>query len=662
MNKQLKQNLLRNTPTILRFAPYILLGCVFLMIATLLFYDYRSERSETNTAIYLTKEKGDSIIHSFEASLLSSRLWNLENSNNILMELANHEEIYFLAVIDTMGRIISSSDQTLLGQIIKTSDQHTNSLPHLNGEIKEINLNREGVNEKISLFLVNKQLFVLKPFSMKVHRQPLGNNLFSKERLRNFSVHKSFEQYLLENDLLLLNENRNRNRHRHPKPNDPNRLDFIQKRLNQIFKGNIYSMLVAFDINKIVEAKEIDDAKDNIYTTFFISLTVLGIFSFFILVAYQRSYTHIQNGKAYILSLMDALPLGIITLDHKNNILAINQNAQKLIQCTEENNLGKHISEIIPDLYHDNLKNIRNLIINLHKQKGNTGQIEINSFPISDKKESGYGIILQDLREIQILQEKLDRQERLASIGSLAAGIAHEIRNPLGAVKGLARFFAESSEKGSEEERLAKVMTEEVMRVDKVVSDLLELSKPNNLNIEQVDLSDLFEKVKCSISLQTKQKITFSEQLISDKAFLDKDRMIQVLQNIYLNSIQSFLEKGGTIQTKVRFIDMINQNQDMKFSEENFNNMTFPNIDKEYPKHENSRHYNKMLEIIISDNGKGIKQEHLKNIFTPYYTNKAKGTGLGLVMVQKIIQAHNGTICVESEENTGTKVIIKIPQ
>ncbi len=596
----------------------------------------------------MTKEKGASLIHSFEAALFSSKFWHLNNANNILMELANRDDIEFLAIVDNKGKVISSSDEELMGQNILPNQQVNTPSPYLNGEMRKLKLIRNGEQERESVFLVDKHLFMVRPrisfeknlIIQNKRPQPIKdpNNNFneSQERARKHHMENRSKEQLNYN----------------------NRQQFVNNRVNELLQGRIYSMLVAFKPNEIFQAQQMDNAKDTVYTTFFVSLTLLGIFSFFILVAYQRSYSDIQKGKAYILSLMDALPLGIITLDHKQNVLALNPNAQKLTNLTEPESLGKNIFEVIPQLYQVNFaENFKNSTITLPQKNENPLQVEVSTFPVPGEKEDGYGIILQDLREIQNLQEKLHRQERLASIGKLAAGIAHEIRNPLGAVKGLARLFAENSAKDSEEAHLASVMTQEVMRVDKVVSDLLELSKPNTVNIISTNLNHIVEKAKYSVRLQTDKEIAFHEDFSPEceNVFLDENRIIQVLQNIYLNSIQALGTKNGLIETSAKMI------KNVKLTPESMGALQNDLIET-HNIESGQRFHNNILEIIIKDNGHGIKSEQIKNIFTPYYTDKAKGTGLGLVMVQKIVQAHNGTVNVESTENLGTQVSIRIPQ
>ncbi len=649
MNKFSIQNTIKNTPHLLKFAPWLLLSCVFLVVTTLLVFDFETKRKETATTIFLTKEKGASLIHSFEAALLTAQRWNNEHIRNILIEIAHREDLPFLAIVNQQGDAVISNLPEIEGKnIIPPKLDTVKPSPYVNSDTVKISFTDPNGDTKYKRFyLVEKELFVVR----NVRREHDISSMLSipqeQDSYRDRDERDSYRERDEREQRSKQNQRRNE-KHEH-----------IRRMAQEFSHGEVFSMVIAFDMKEILKAKATDDSRDAIYNAFYVSLIVLGGLCFFILIAYQRSYTDIQKSKAYIESLMDALPLGIITLDDKQNILSINPNAEQLTKASHLNSQGKHISEIIPQLHPQDLEaGVRNLSLTLHQIDQNPIQVEINTFPIPTQKNDGYGIILQDLREIQILQEEIHRQERLASIGKLAAGIAHEIRNPLGAVKGLARFFAESAEKDSEEARLAKVMTDEVMRVDKVVSDLLELSKPNTMNINKVNLNDLIEKAKNTVLLQSDTSITFNQEIDAqcETVYLDEDRMIQVLQNIFLNSAQAMPKQAGQIVITAHSIQ--NEQSISANDQDSMQNIQENNEGTQT----HQRFHNNILEIAIKDNGKGIKADQLKNIFTPYYTDKAKGTGLGLVMVQKIVQSHNGTIKVESQEDHGTTIIIRIPQ
>ena len=230
-------------------------------------------------------------------------------------------------------------------------------------------------------------------------------------------------------------------------------------------------------------------------------------------------------------------------------------------------------------------------------------------------------------RSYKELQDAMKRKEKLLALGHLAAGVAHEIRNPLSSIKGLAKYFAERTPAGGESHELAQVMAKEADRLNRVVSELLELVKPAHLTLQQVDLNEV---ITHSLNLVSQDAASREIQLrLSASSTLpaiqtDPDRLTQVLLNLYLNAIHA-IGRQGTITVEAN---------------------------------ESS---GERVKIVVTDTGKGIAAEQLEAIFTPYFTTKADGTGLGLAVVQNIIEQHGGTIQVASVEGKGATFTLWLP-
>ena len=206
----------------------------------------------------------------------------------------------------------------------------------------------------------------------------------------------------------------------------------------------------------------------------------------------------------------------------------------------------------------------------------------------------------------------MKRKEKLMALGHLAAGVAHEIRNPLSSIKGLAKYFAERTPAGGESHELAQVMAKEADRLNRVVSELLELVKPAHL--QQVDLNEVITHSLNLVSQDAASReiqLRFSASSTLPAIQADPDRLTQVLLNLYLNAIHA-IGRQGTITVEA------------------------------------SESSGDRVKIVVIDSGKGIAAEQLEAIFTPYFTTKADGTGLGLAVVQNIIEQHGGTIHVAS--------------
>jgi two-component system sensor histidine kinase HydH len=254
--------------------------------------------------------------------------------------------------------------------------------------------------------------------------------------------------------------------------------------------------------------------------------------------------------------------------------------------------------------------------------------VSVSRLAGDDGVSMGHIILFSDLTEIQELKREVERSQRLASLGRLAAGIAHEIRNPLSSIKGFATYFGERYRDVPEDRKTAEIMVEEVERLNRVIGQLLEFARPlavkkkptsmettihHSLKMIERDAQAKHIKVETDLSLD-----------VSD-VHIDLDRMNQVFLNLYLNAIEA-MEYGGTLSVA------LDQREDLK-----------------------------SVRITISDTGSGIMKEDLVHVFDPYFTTKQSGTGLGLAIVHNIIEAHKGEVRVESETGMGTSVTIILP-
>ena len=226
-----------------------------------------------------------------------------------------------------------------------------------------------------------------------------------------------------------------------------------------------------------------------------------------------------------------------------------------------------------------------------------------------------------------LLLEANKRKEKLQALGHLAAGVAHEVRNPLSSIKGIAKYFAERTQQGGESHELAQVMAKEADRLNRVVSELLELVKPAHLALQLVDLNDVISHSLQLVSQDAQSRdiaLHYAPNASLCRIEADPDRLTQVLLNLYLNAIHA-IGRQGTIQVEARECD------------------------------------GQRVRIVVRDSGQGIAPEQLQAIFTPYFTTKADGTGLGLAVVQNIIEQHGGTIQATSVVGSGAVFTLDLP-
>jgi len=256
----------------------------------------------------------------------------------------------------------------------------------------------------------------------------------------------------------------------------------------------------------------------------------------------------------------------------------------------------------------------------------------LSATPILDESDqcNGAVIVLRDLREIKKLEEKVRRAEKMAAIGKLAAGVAHEIRNPLSSIRGFAQFLSRGLKDSPREQEYAQTMVAEVDRINRVVTDLLTFAGPSKAETVPTDITALVEHCLRLVQADSESRNIALRQNIFDlsKVPLDTNQITQALLNLLLNAMQS-VESGGTIEIGAAL------------------------------KPSDAR-----LEIWIEDNGAGIEPDKFDKIFDPFYTTRAKGTGLGLAIVHKIVENHRGELRIESPpagKRKGCRFTLSLP-
>ncbi len=240
---------------------------------------------------------------------------------------------------------------------------------------------------------------------------------------------------------------------------------------------------------------------------------------------------------------------------------------------------------------------------------------------------TGFLLLFSDLTEIQQLEQQLRRSERLAGLGRLAAGVAHEIRNPLSSIKGFAAILAERFGKDDGSRIIADSMIGEADRLNRVVSELLDYAGSTSLHKETRSCRELIEYSFRLVESDAKSRSVELRSITCPEDFpfeVDPDRFAQILLNLYLNAFQA-MNDGGVLKVEARLVDGA-------------------------------------VDISVSDSGTGIAPEHLSHIFDPYFTTKPRGVGLGLANVHKLVDAHAGTIEVRSTPGEGTTFTMHFPQ
>lgn len=245
----------------------------------------------------------------------------------------------------------------------------------------------------------------------------------------------------------------------------------------------------------------------------------------------------------------------------------------------------------------------------------------------SDESMRGLIVLLRDITEIRRLQVVASRNDRMKELGEMAASVAHEIRNPLGGIKGFASLLVRDLADNTELQQMAEYIVDGTTTLDRLVTEVLNYSRPITIQLEPSNLAEQIEDIctfaKADSAFQEKITLAFESTEGALTVPIDRQLFRSSILNLFVNAAQA-MPNGGTITTTL------------------------------------SKEKGRAV-IVVQDTGTGIAAENLENIFSPFFTTKTKGNGFGLSEVHKIIQAHGGTIDVESEMGIGTTFTIKLP-
>jgi two-component system sensor histidine kinase HydH len=362
-----------------------------------------------------------------------------------------------------------------------------------------------------------------------------------------------------------------------------------------------------------------------------------GVVFLFLTQGYREARASLSRIKAFSDNLVENMPMGLVALDREKNIAMMNQAAGSILHLSVAEARGKSAAAFLPpplDRQIEELMAAERLVdhqIECRLTDNYPVPLEVNATRIYDEGGTvfGYVLLLKDMSEVTSLRREVARSQRLATVGRLAGGVAHEIRNPLSSIKGFATYFKERYADNEEDQRIAGIMIQEVDKLNRVVGQLLEFARPIQILKKWTPLRPLVEDALKLIERKAeKEAIRIQTEFSPDieAVYIDPDRINQVLLNLFLNAAEA-MPTGGELTVT---------------------------IEKEPG--------GTALICRIADTGVGIEAADLPHIFDPYYTTKPAGTGLGLAIVHNIIEAHQGEIRVESGPEGGTRITLRLPQ
>ncbi len=385
-----------------------------------------------------------------------------------------------------------------------------------------------------------------------------------------------------------------------------------------------------------------------------IVLGCVGLVTLLVLIQnFRASRRHYYNARSLTLQLFESLPLGLIAADADGLVLIKNHQAGDLLGAPVGKKTALRRTEKLSDFPGIDWQGLmaeldkgssivdREIEVRLAGKENAPAvklPLSLSASVLNDYsgKKAGYLFTLRDIKEVSQLKEQIRLGERLSALGNLAAGVAHEIRNPLSSVKGYISFLdarlADNPAADGQMRDAVRMMSEEVERLNRVVSELLGVARAGELKLERNLLADVVERALRLVDADAGAKnVKLVFRNFIDKAetgvFLDKDKFLQALLNTLINAIQASPENS---EVGIRL--------------------------------ENGGEHGEELRLEIEDNGPGMSYETQSRIFTPYFTTKPEGTGLGLTITHQIVEQHRGRLEVASLPGKGSCFTLILPR
>jgi two-component system sensor histidine kinase PilS (NtrC family) len=343
---------------------------------------------------------------------------------------------------------------------------------------------------------------------------------------------------------------------------------------------------------------------------------------------------------------------GLITVDAWGRIVYFNHSAEEILGYGEEEVKGKDCREVFRERMPEMAEKILQVIkfnqgdsrgfLYINGKSKRKIPIGISTTILGDKRSGIRGVIaiFQDITEVIKLEERIRTSDRLAAVGELSAGIAHEIRNPLASISGSVEVLKDESSLSEESQKLLDLIIKETGRLNQILTDFLEYSRIGPSLLSKVELVRLLDEViqivckhpsyKSSISIK---KILSSEPLY---VLGEENQIKQIILNLLVNAMEAMEGKGGEIQ----------------ISDKGFHQMDQFYFWEEEPDESD------WIPIAITDQGKGMSEELKEKIFSPFFSTKKNGTGLGLAIVQRLVNNLGGRIEFRSQPAKGTIFVV----
>ena len=362
----------------------------------------------------------------------------------------------------------------------------------------------------------------------------------------------------------------------------------------------------------------------------------------------RRGFEDLTDLKSYTDNILASLTTGIVTVDLEGRVVTLNPAAELMTGFFAGEVRGRYCTEVFahtPDLAELLMETLASRVavpgvtVTLRRRNGRAMPVELSAAPLrgGESKELGVIGVFRDLTRVRQLEDRLRRSDRLAAIGELAAGLAHEIKNPLTSLLTFSRHLARRFEDPGFRQKFLSVVPRELERINTIVERLLELARPARLTFKPLRLPALLERV---LELYGDRLEAQSIRVVRDwrrdvpVVWVDQEALYRALVNLVANALDA-MPRGGRLTLRVAWSDAETL--------------------------ASARAGTRRVAVEVEDSGTGIEPADLDRIFNPFFSTKEGGTGLGLALTQKIVEDHGGSIDVRSGLGAGALFRIVLP-
>lgn len=603
-------------PKIFYVSPWLLAaatGLLVLIVVTFSLSNIQREKELMNQALLQKVTTLVRILHSGSKAAyfsdLSKGIWNPDPWTDYVQRIVNHvaedPDVVIMTVIDASGKVVVHSSPDKIGTKLEIA------LPSLAGKrgSKEALVSYHRVNDSPSgkMFEAIGPFFPYRPFA-----RPMPHFFLKRPSGKN-----------------------------HPEGNVlPRRFKQENLQDNEALRKQYY-VIVGLDMRAYDQSLRRLRLQALILSLAMLLVGIGGWLSLAAVQGYRVSQRTLGDIRAFTALLVAKLPVGIIATDENGRITTINTAAAEMIGLEGRNVSGKYPDEVLPEDFSAFFKEPDTHFL---AESDETGLEKEISATIAGRKQfflchtiavrdnagqyKGRVLLLSNLTQVKGLEKEMRENEGLAAVGRMAAGVAHEVRNPLSSIKGLALLLKNKFARDSREDETARLLIQEVERMNRTISELLSFARPPSLHLGKLALGDVLDENLRLIASDARSNNIHTRLEVADDLYpvlADRDRLNQVFINLLLNGIQS-MDGGGELVVTA-------QNDPLKPA----------------------------VIITVEDTGCGIEAENLSQLFYPYFTTKPGGTGIGLAISQKIVSDHKGAIRIESRPGRGTVVTVELP-